>query len=815
MIDRLPDNDSNLDFNTIVQASQALSKEIHIDKLLTKLIELILRHGGAQTCHLLLKQSGVFVIRASGSTTQPEMVRLQERPLSEVQEMPHELLCHVIQTQEMVVLEGAASKSEFTKDPYIEHHKIQSVLCIPLLTQGHLNGLIYLENNLLPQAFTADRVALIQMITGQATISLENARLYQTLEAQVEYRTKALDDLNQQLLNDISRRREAEQALRESENKYRSVAEKANDGIIIVQNGLFKYVNPQYTQMMGFNREDLIDKPFVDLLTPEEKERVYERYRRRLEGEDEPSQYESTLLAKDGTHVNVEIRAGTMEYEGDQATLAIIRDITARKLVENELKQAKIAAEVANHAKSKFLSNMSHELRTPLNGILGYAQILKRSPHLDDSERAGVNIIQQSGQHLLTLLNDMLDLAKIEAQKMILYPTEVHLHSFLETLGNFFQTQAEAKDIQFTFDIDPQVPIGIEVDETRLRQILINLLGNAIKFTNQGKVVLQVALVNRASELQQNSNQALLRFEVQDTGIGLTPEEMEYIFQPFEQMGGYTQRSEGTGLGLAITNQLVTLMGGQLQVTSQLNHGTIFWFDIAVETNNAIIPLPQITPQNIAGYQEGKQHILIVDDRLENRWVLRAMLAPLGFEISEAVDGLEALKQADSHQPNLILMDLVMPNLDGFEATRRLRKNPRHLPTKIVAISAKAFAEDQTASQDAGCDAFLSKPVNESALLTTIARLLDLTWVYEQLHPNTQVTLAETTEPLIPPPMEQLNAMYEYAQLGNMRAIREEADQISNMGEHYHPFAKHIRKLAQEFEDEQIITLLEQFLTIN
>lgn len=482
-----------------------------------------------------------------------------------------------------------------------------------------------------------------------------------------------------------------------------------------------------------------------------------------------------------------------------------------------EFKSAKEAADTANHAKSEFLANMSHELRTPLNGILGYAQILQRDKTANSKQKDGLSIIHQCGSHLLTLINDVLDISKIEARKLELYSTDFHFDHFLLGVQEICRIKAEQKKIGFSYQVLNHLPTVIRADEKRLRQVLINLLGNAIKFTDTGNVTFKVGVVTNSLFLQPSYIETQgtptihrIRFQVEDTGIGMTPEQLEKIFLPFEQVGEYSRTAEGTGLGLAISRRIVEMMGSEIKVESIYRAGSKFWFDLDLPAAKHWIESEQSNlTQNVIGYQGKQRTILIVDDRWENRSVIVNLLEPTGFKVVEAGNGQEGLDKAREFQPDLIITDLTMPVMNGLEMTQRLRQSVDFKDALIIASSASVFSFNRQQCREAGCNDFLPKPVQAAELLDQLQHYLGLAWIYETENESISEMPGSTqVEKMVFPTSEELIALYQAANAGYILDIQQESNRLKQLDPKYTAFAVIVLKLADEFDDEGIVNLI-------
>jgi signal transduction histidine kinase/CheY-like chemotaxis protein len=465
------------------------------------------------------------------------------------------------------------------------------------------------------------------------------------------------------------------------------------------------------------------------------------------------------------------------------------------------LEAAKVAAESASGAKSEFLANMSHELRTPLNAILGYAQLLQRA-QLDEQHALAARTIHRSGSHLLTLITDILDLSRIEAGKLELALAPLDIHGCIEEVGAMMRLKAEEKGLRLSCDIARDLPRYIVSDEKRIRQLLINLAGNAVKFTAEGEVSI------RATAPRRSFDSARLRFEVRDTGPGIPADMIDQIFEPFEQIGAAQTRAGGTGLGLSISRQIAALMGGQIMVESTPGEGSRFWFELDVPLfHEGKSSNPAIAPTDVTGR---RPRILIVDDLADNRAVLVQTLRPSGFELEEADGAAEAIEASQIRRPDLILMDVKMPAIDGLEAIVRLGSIPSLKDIPVIAVSACATKEVEDESLSAGAVSFLAKPVDEDQLVAMIVGHLGPEW-----SKPAQVGSAATSAPgnddaVVAPPHEQMEILHRLAMAGNMRALRTQAREIGAIDPAYQGFADRLEQLARTYQSPAILRLIEQ-----
>ncbi len=689
-----------------------------------------------------------------------------------------------------------------------EQMEIKSMAVVRTSYRGQANGVIAIHQCDRIREWSSEEIDLLEAVANKMGIAIAQSHLLQQEQQR-----------RQQLETEIEERQKAQKALQASEAQLRGIFTAMTDLVVVRDiEGRCLKVAPTGTGNFLCSPEEMLGKTLHQILPKNIADLLFQRL-------------QDTLATQETTSVEYNLMIGERKVWLDaklsplspESVIIVARDISDRKKVEIALQEAKEAAEAANRAKSHFLSSMSHELRTPLNSILGFSQIMARDTTLKKEHREYIDIINRSGEYLLNLINDILSMSKIEAGRTSLNSNIFDLHGLLNDLVTMLQFKAQNQSLELKLITDPELPRYINSDAGKLRQVLINLLGNAIKFTKVGKVTLRVGLNLKTNILQkqsQNSNQ-LLYFQVSDTGSGIAPEELDTLFEPFVQTETGRQAMQGTGLGLAICKQFVKLMGGEIAVQSTWGEGSTFSFSLP----SKVIPEYQVeqledSPQRrIIGLapNQPQYRVLVVEDVAVNRKLLNRILQPLGFEVREAINGQEALALWSNWQPHLIFMDMLMPVMDGYMATQKIKQSIQGKNTVVIALTASTFEEQRGEILAVGCDDFIGKPFQESVLLDKIAQHLQLRYLYEEMTTGIvskdldvhHVCGSLDPEYLQVMPPEWVEKLHQAVLRLNNRQIM---DLIQQIPPHEANFAYKLRNLVNNFRLDLILNLTQTWV---
>jgi PAS domain S-box-containing protein len=509
---------------------------------------------------------------------------------------------------------------------------------------------------------------------------------------------------------------------------------------------------------------------------------------------------------KDGSEFPVFLSTSVIHSDRGEsvALIGVATDITERKKAETILQNARLEAEAANKAKSVFLANMSHEIRTPLNAIIGFSQLMNRDKHLTPTQKDYNISIIRAGEHLLALINDILELSKMEAGRLELNPLNIDLHLLFADINMFFREQARSKHLQFIFETAVDMPQYVIVDDNKLRRIFINLIGNALKFTDEGGVAVRI----RMDKL--NDRQSFLVVEIQDSGPGIPEEEIDKLFKHFVQTSTGINNSSGTGLGLALSRELAILMGGDIKVSSEVEKGTIFTFNVNVEIGESETSFDN-GRKGVIGYEKPEENyrILVVDDKEENLHVAVKLLSLVGFDTKEAVNGEDAIAKFETWNPHLILMDMRMPVMDGYEATRLIKSTVKGQFVPIVALTASSFEDERRKTIAIGMQGYIRKPFRESELFGTIGSILNIKYIYEDesTFPEDKYEISDTeiTEHIATLPRELVVQMQNAAAAADIDFLIELIQSIEPKNS---VFAQHLMGLANNYEYQYLQQIL-------
>lgn len=616
-----------------------------------------------------------------------------------------------------------------------------------------------------------------------------------------------LDKIEKNLIGialDISERMAAIDALREHEEYRHTLIREASIGLGLFENDLLIEANPTFARILGYSVEEVCTKQlqcYIQELTPPQYFAMDEEQKRLLKQKGRFGPYEKECFHHAGHLVPVRLSGVMIQYKQRCFLWTTLEDISDRRRVEEALREAKEVAEMANYTKTAFLANMSHELRTPLNGILGHTQLLVQDKTLTSQQIESISIIQRNGEYLLTLIGDILDLSKIETQHLELFPTTFLFEKFIREINEFTRMNAVQRGLTFHYEVLTSLPKMVHADEIRLRQVLINLLSNAIKFTKKGQIRFKVSVLKRTIQ-----HQLGLRFQIEDTGIGISPQDLSKVFTPFQQFGERNYRDRGTGLGLALSKRLVEMMGGTLHLESVLEQGTSVWVDIDLEeecVSSAKEERSSVREERSL-IKEGT--ILIVDEQCEYRTTVVDWLTPLGFKVIEAGNGQEALEKAIHQTPDGILMDLNLFMMTGCEAIEQIKQLSKLKKIPLLVCS-DSLQENYPSVE------VIVKPFQKEILLEKLEHCLKTKHLDERtvsLAP--QSVKIEDFSFLEGPSSEEASQLLRLAKMGDVYGIFDFLEKLEKKHPPLLPFIEKTRLLAKQFDHEVICEVARSYL---
>ena len=658
--------------------------------------------------------------------------------------------------------------------PVYRHLNIKSFITAPIIVNGNLGGTLdFADPKIRASNFTLEDIKIVELMAKD--------------------------------LGNFIASIQSQAALKKSE-LFRNTFEQAAVGVAHISiEGKFVKVNQSLRNILGYDEALPPGLTFQEITHPDDMAQDEQFVRQLLANEVQSCLFEKRYIKKDKSIVWVNVTASLAKDNWGQPDyfIAVIEDISDRKATEIALEQSRTRLKEANRAKDNFIANMSHELRTPLNSVIGFSHILQQDPNLNSEQLKSIDVINQSGQHLLSLINDVLDLSKLSVEKLELKYQDLNLTDFLAKISAVFQTRAQSKGLNFRTNLAPDLPKVIKADETRLKQVLFNLLTNAIKFTSEGSVTLSVSIATLPSD---NINR--LRFQIEDTGQGIPQEKYHTVFATFGQVDATNGDVEGTGLGIPISQNILQLMNSELHFGSKLGQGSCFWFDLDVEVGSSSLPSTPELDLQVNRVLGSPCKVLVVDDNGNNRLLLVEYLQPLGFVLQEADNGLKGIELAHEFKPDVILIDLLMPIMNGKETIECIRQHPQLKDTVVLMISANI--QSIIDSSDIKCDGFLAKPVNLAQLLELLERHLSLKW--QAWQPPQQANLVTETTAFPIPQATQLTELLKLANFGEMQAVLEQVELLLAKDSQYISFVERVRRLAEGCQQNKLEDLLQELI---